>query len=415
MLRTMRKLLLPLFIIVVAVCVAYALIASKPQPASVETTEKAWLVQVMPVELGTHAPSLTLYGRVDSLWSTQLTAAVEADVLAVAHIPGDRVRKGQVLVRLDPQDAQLRLDQAQADLAGTQAQERAETIRHTANQTSLPRDQRLLRLAQSEARRLNKLVAKKVTTQSALDNARQQVQLRAIALTQREQTIAEHTTRLAEIQARLTRAEAAVAQATLAVQRCQVTAPFNGVISQQQVAPGQRVRVGQTLLALYDTDAMVIRTQIPNRYLASIRQAMANEIALPVQGTLDGQTITAQIRNVGGEVAVGTGGIEALFSVQGAQSGLLQGRFVSLTLSLPALSGIVAVPHEALYGSNQVYHLDETNRLRSVSVERMGETRLDVHRSHVLVRSPQLQPGMKLVITQLPQAIDGLLVRQVDS
>ena len=414
MLGTVRKLLLPLLILIIAGLVAYGLIASKPQTASVEATEKAWLVQVMPVELGAHAPSLTLYGRVDSLWSTQLTAAVEADVLAVEHVPGDQVQKGALLVRLDPQDAQLRLDQAQADVAGAQAQMSAEMIRHKANQSALPREQRLLNLARNEEQRLKQLVAKQVTTQSALDTARQQVQIRAIALTNRQQLIAEHTTRLAEIRARIARAEAAVEQATLAVQRCQVIAPFNGVISQQQVAPGQRVRAGQGMLSVYDTDAMIIRAQIPNRYLAAIQQAMADGLVLPVRGELEGQEIKAQIKYLGGEVEAGSGGVEAVLQIPAKQPGLLQGRFIELTVSLPVVTDVVAVPHEALYGTNRLYHMDEENRLRSVSVERLGEVRLGAQQTQVLVRSAQLQPGVQLVVTQLPQAIEGLLVRAVE-
>ena len=412
--KSIRKMILPFVIMAVAVFIAYGLIASKPQTVSVETTEKAWLVQVMPVELGTYAPSVTLYGRVDSLWTTRLTASVEANVLTVEQVAGDKVRKGQVLVRLDPQEAQLRLDQANADLAGIQAQERAETFRHTANRTALPREKRLLSLARNEEKRLKKLVAKQITTQSAVDNARQLVQQRAITLTGREQQISEHIPRLAEIRARIARAEAVVAQATLALQRCQIIAPFNGVISQQTAAPGQRVRSGEVLLVLYDTDAMVVRAQIPNRYLAGIRQAMADGAELPVRGTINGQLITARIRNLGGEVVAGSGGVEAVLSVQNAQPGLLQGRFVALTLSLPVVTDVVAVPHEALYGTSRLYRMDEANRLRSVTVERVGEMRVDAQQTRVLVRSSQLRPGMNLVVTQLPQAIEGLLVRQAE-
>lgn len=414
MLETVRKILLPLLILIVAVLITYGLIVSKPQTAPVAVAEKAWLVQVMPVELGTYAPSVTLYGRVDSLWSTQLTAAVEADVLTVEQVSGAKVQKGQVLVRLDAREAQLRLDQAQADLVGVQAQLRAESIRHKANQTSLPREQRLLNLARNEEKRLKKLVAKKVTTQSALDTARQQVQVRAIALTHRQQLIAEHDTRLAEIRTRIARANAAVEQASLVVERCQIVAPFNGVISQQQVAPGQRVRPGQVILSLYDTDAMVIRAQIPNSYLAVIRQAMADGVELPVQGELAGQVIKAQIGHLGGEIEAGAGGVEAVLPVTTEQPGLLQGRFVELTLSLPMLTDVMAVPHEALYGINRLYQLDDQSRLRSVIVERLGEVRLDAQQTRVLVRSAQLQPGMQLVVTQLPQAIEGLLVRQAE-
>lgn len=410
--RKVWAILLPVLILGIAFLIATRLIATKPQTAPVIAAEKAWPVQVMLVEPGNFAPSLQLYGRVDALWSTRLTAAVEADVLAVEQITGDAVQAGQLLVRLDEQEATLRLQQAEADLAEAKARVAAETIRHTANQKALPREKRLLRLARNEVNRLQNLVAKQVTTQSALDTARQMEQQRAIALTSREQQIAEHKTRRAEVRARLDRAKAAVAQAALLVQRCRIVAPFNGVLTEQWVSPGQRVRSGEPLVQLYATDTLVIRAQIPNRYLATLRQAMAAGVTVSAWGRVDGQPVTAQLRNLGGVVASGRGGVEALFDLQDYPEGMPQGRFMPLTLSLPALEEVVAVPHTALYGTDRLYRLDAQNRLRAVSIAQVGERRLDQQPAQVLVRSEQLQAGMRIMVTQLPQAREGLLVRQ---
>ena len=401
-------------IVAIAVLLAWWLINSKPQLPPVATQETAWLVRVMSVEPGDYAPGLALYGHVDSLWTTPLSAAVTADVIAVQQIAGDTVQHGQVLVQLDDQEAQLRLAQAVAQLAEARAQVQAEHIRYQANQTALPREQRLLNLARREEQRLRNLVAKKVTTQSALDHARQLVQQRAIALTTREQQIAEHTTRLTAAQARVDRAEAAQQQAELAVQHCQITAPFNGIISQVSVAPGQRVRPGEVVMQLYDTDAWIVRAPVPERYTGYLRQVLAIGDTLVATGRLAGQQIQARLHRLGGEVAVGTGSLEAVFTIQGKPSGLAQGQFITLHLDLPVRHNVVAVPPTALYGSHQLYHLDEANRLQPLIVERLGEWRRPGEATRILVRSPRLQPGMQLLVTQLPQAVAGLLVRPVD-
>jgi len=49
--------------------------------------------------------------------------------------------------------------------------------------------------------------------------------------------------------------------------------------------------------------------------------------------------------------------------------------------------------------------------MRTLQVERVGEQRGLDGSTRVLVRSPELQPGDKIVITQLPNAMDGLRVR----
>jgi hypothetical protein len=64
-----------------------------------------------------------------------------------------------------------------------------------------------------------------------------------------------------------------------------------------------------------------------------------------------------------------------------------------------------------VYGERTVYRIDEQHRMRPIAVERVGETRLADGTTEVLVRSDALQPGTEIVTTQLPNAIDGLLIR----
>ena len=61
--------------------------------------ERAWLVSTVQAGPARYAPTVTLYGRIESLWSSELTAAVSADVQEVAVVEGDRVARGDVLVR----------------------------------------------------------------------------------------------------------------------------------------------------------------------------------------------------------------------------------------------------------------------------------------------------------------------------
>ena len=44
-------------------------------------------------------------------------------------------------------------------------------------------------------------------------------------------------------------------------------APFNGRIVEVMVSPGRRTRVGDPLVDLFDTDALVLRAQLPARHL----------------------------------------------------------------------------------------------------------------------------------------------------
>ncbi len=56
--------------------------------------------------------------------------------------------------------------------------------------------------------------------------------------------------------------------------------------------------------------------------------------------------------------------------------------------------------------------MDEENRLRPVTVERVGELRRE-GKDLLLIRSSALRNGQRLLLTQLPNAVEGLLVKVV--
>ena len=401
---------LPILILGAAGAVAAALVATKPKPKPVSVTERAWRVSTVAVQRAAHQPSITLYGRVESLWSSQLTAGVTADVVEVAVIEGDQVEANGLLVRLDDRDAQLQLAQREAELKQAEAQIAAEIRRHAANVESLPRERQLLALTRSEVNRLRDLVAKQVGAQSQLDEARQAAERQAIAVAAREQAVDEHEARLAEVEAARARVEALRDQALLELERCIVLAPFNGRIAQVLISPGTRVRTGDALIDMYDTDALMFRAQIPSRHLPAVRAAIAVERVPRVSGEIDGVPVEARLRSLAGEAASGTGGVDGLFQVVVGQESISQGRFVRLTLLLPEEGDLIALPHEAIYGTDRIYTVDEQNRMRSIQVERVGELRKANGETQVLIRAASLVDGKPVIATQLPNALDGLLV-----
>jgi len=409
-----RRWWLPLLILLLAASAAAALIATKSRPAPVQVEERAWLVSAQSVHPSRYAPTLTLYGRLESLWSSELTAGIAADVQEVGVVEGDQVAKDQILVRLDDRDARLQLAQREAELRQAEARISAEMRRHEADLEALPREQRLLSLTRDEVARLQDLVTKKVGAQSQLDTARLAAERQAIALSERQRAVDEHAARLAELEAAEVRAAALRAQAQLELERCAVRAPFNGRIAKVLVSPGRRVRVGDPLVDLFDIDEMVVRAQLPNRHLAEIRNAIAAGEPLIVSGEIDGVRLRGSLRSLAGETTSGSGGVDGLFTVTEGGRQISQGRFVRLELALPERDGLLALPHEAIYGTDRIYLLDAQSRMRSQRVERVGELLLDSGETHVLVRAPDLAAGATVITTQLPNALDGLLVRVVD-
>jgi multidrug resistance efflux pump len=411
-----RRRLLPLVVLGLAGAVAAGLVATRPEEPVVEIAERLWLVDVETVRQGRHSPTLSLFGRIESRWSGRLTAGLSADVAETLVVEGEGVAAGQVLVRLDDRDARLQLAQREAELAQADARIAAEMRRHQADREALPREAELLALVRSEVERLRGLVRNKVGAQSQLDTARQAVERQAIALAVRQQAVDEHAPRLAELEAARARAAALRDQAALELDRCTVRAPYDGRIADVLVAPGQRVRNGDPLLELYSTGNLFIRAQLPGRHLPAVRQALADGERLLASADLDGQRIEARLRGLAADAGDATGGVDGLFDlVDGSGQTLDQGRFVRLEMVLPAIDGLVVLPFEAIYGSDRVYRVDEENRMRGLRVERVGEITGSDGETRLLVSSPAFAQAVRIVTTQLPNAVDGLLVRTRDA
>ena len=410
----LKKILLPLLLIGAGVGVAAALVVTKPEAKSVEVEEKAWLVGATEVKRITASPSLELFGRVESLQESTLTAPMEADVLEVPIIEGDAMVAGTLLVALDDRDATLLLAQREADLAEINARMDSERNRKASDEAALPHEEKLLRLARTSVKRANDLQKKKLGSQSTLDDARKEVERQALSVTARKQSLRDHAARMAELKARQMRAIALRDQAKLEIERTQVRAPYNGFVLHVPVSVGQRVRKGDVLVEVYSSDDLVLRAQIPDRYVAPAQQAMGRGDALVVEGRLDGQPIRAELLRMSAEVGRGSGGVEGLFKISASNEdqliSLQKGRFLKLDLALPAQDKLIALPNEALYGVDRIY-LMQDERMKGLTVERVGESLGEDGEALILIRSDQLQDGDRIITTQLPNAVEGLLVR----
>lgn len=405
----LMKILLPMLILGVAGAGMWLLIATKPEAKPVETTEKAWLVSVREVKIQSLSPQLTLYGRVESPRDTVLKAAVSADVLAVPGREGDAAPTETLLIQLDDREAALAVAQREAELSEIEADIQSERNQHQGNIATLVHEKELLALTRRSSERLQRLKSNKATSQSQLDDALQATERQAIAVKQKQLALTDHGARLARLKARMTRAKANLDQAALDLERTMVKAPYSARISEILVSPGDRVRPGDSLVSLYDPNALEVRAQIPNRYEAIVRRGLGSSDRLLASADRNTGTLQMELDRLSSRERDNSGGFDALFKVTEGRDTLRIGSFISMNLQLPAENGVIAVPWEALYGLDRAYKLED-GRMRTVRVERIGDWSGPDGKAYSLVRSRELKAGDQLIISQLPNAIDGLRV-----
>lgn len=406
----MKKIFFALLILALTGGAAFLLIKTRPPSEPVVVEEKSWTVQVMTAQPQRLHPQLRLYARIESPYSASLSAAVNAEVLEMPVREGDIVKQGEVLLRLDQRELKLAVQQREAEVRDAQAAIASEKKRHANNLSALPREKKLLELTRNAAKRAQRLQKQRVASESSVEDALQAVERQALTLSNRTLQIDNHPATLQQLEARLKRAKVQFELAQIELERGIISAPFNGIIAKLQTAPGERVRVGTPLLSLYDMQALEARTQIPDRYLDIVFTALQQDKPLYATARSKGRLIKLELNRLAGQVQNNSGGTEALFRVIDGATALRLGTFLDIRLQLPAEEAVVAVPYEAIYGNHTLYLLQE-GRMQKQRVERLGEYETAEGDVFSLVRSEALQNGEKIILTHLPNAMQGLKVR----
>jgi len=195
------------------------------------------MVTLADVTRGDAATRIWVSGTVASRQQAALSAEVSGRVAWIADF-GSRVNKGDELLRLDSSALRLSLEQARAELGKWQSN---------------------LRFARAESRRVERLHQQKSASQSQYDKARYDLEQADIAV------------RLAEV---------AVRQIEEQIGRSHIYAPFDGVVNNHFIQPGEHVDAGEQALELVNPDQPDIRLQAP---IAWVGQLTANS-RLRVEG-----------------------------------------------------------------------------------------------------------------------------------
>ncbi|WP_139407908.1 efflux RND transporter periplasmic adaptor subunit [Aeromonas veronii] len=178
------------------------------------------MVTLADVTQGDAAANIWVSGTVASRQQAALSAEVSGRVEWIAEF-GSRVKKGDELLRLDSTALRLSLEQASAEQAKWQSN---------------------LRFARAESQRITRLHQQKSASQSQYDKASYDVEQAALA------------ERLAAIQ---------VNQIEEQLRRSHIYAPFDGVVNNHFIQPGEHVDAGEQALELVNPDQPDIRLQAP--------------------------------------------------------------------------------------------------------------------------------------------------------
>jgi len=403
------KFVLPGIIVVMVFLILGIIQLLTPKSEPKAKQERAWLVEAVTVQYGDYQPDVTTFGRVESPQKTDIHGAVSADVMKVPVREGDSVKKGQLLIELDNRQTKFELERRESQIKALKSEISEENSRYEFDQKALEDEKRLLKLASSEVERQKSLYAKKHASQRSFDQSSENYHQRLLDIKKRNNDLNNHKHRLSNLEAKLAEATALAGSTKVDLEHTVITAPFSGKITKLNVAVGDRIRPGDSIIELFNTNDIEVRAPIPTKYIATVKKAFNDGKVLTATSVIDEEKIDLQLKRLGTEVETGQTGIDGLFQTTKGQQHLAIGRQLVLTLNLPKKNHVIELPIQAIHGLKKVYKIVD-DRLVGVDIIREGFTTSKDGKQRMLISSKQLKDGDKVLITPLPNAITGLKV-----
>ena len=290
--------------------------------STVPTSETQARVTVVPLREGTLPLTLRALGRIGATRQTPATVAARAAgiVEKIAVRDGEAVTSGTVLLHLDPREAQAELQKAQSDLALAQQElsytqasgltQQQEELDLAARQARVKAEQ-----AQRESERMAALLAKKLVSEKAATEARQEAETsRSEAdAAERKAALYKKTGRgldVERLRAKVVEAQAALRLAEIESDAMTVRSPLAGRVTRVHATLGQSVEKGAALVELEARGGVGVSFALAPAQARRIRPAM--EFALRDEATT--QSFSGKIIAVGAGVDPESG----LVRVEGA-------------------------------------------------------------------------------------------------
>jgi multidrug efflux pump subunit AcrA (membrane-fusion protein) len=377
-----------------------ALGCSKSETAQARSRDAApKAVTISPVHKDSVRRSVDVVGTLAAVDQVTISSEADGRVREVLADLGDRVKAGQVLIRLDNEKQQYTLEQQQAAFARALAQYGATDVSHLPEIEQTPDVQRAtadLNQATQNFERANELFKRTLVPQQALDDARSALQAKK----------AQHES--ARQNARNLRASIQASQATMKLADRQlrdtdIRAAFDGYVEKRLVNLGELVKAQMPVMAIVRLDPLKVVAEIPEKMAPWI--ADGRPVELHVDAYRD-RAFVGKVTRISPAVNTATRAFPFEAVVPNVDAVLKPGTFARVHVESGKVDDVLTLPYAALqyrYGVNRVFVVSgDRLAMRELQVgERLGD-RIEIVSG--------VKEGERVAVTDVDTLSDGALV-----
>ncbi|HEX3012480.1 MAG TPA: efflux RND transporter periplasmic adaptor subunit [Syntrophomonadaceae bacterium] len=205
-------------------------------------------------------------GKIEAVEKADIGSEISARVASVNVDVGSSVTKGEPLIQLDAKDLEAQADQAQAAVSAARAN--LNKTRSGARPEEIIEAQVAYDNAEKNYERCQTVFKQGAISRQQLEDAelayvRAREQLNILQKASPDE--------LKAVQSQLDQAQAQLEGANAQLNNATITAPINGFISSKSINPGELAAVGQPLLTIVNSDAVMVNAYLPPSLISKVK------------------------------------------------------------------------------------------------------------------------------------------------
>jgi HlyD family secretion protein len=276
-----------------------------------------------------------------------LAPKVAGRVVSISVKEGERVKAGDLLIRLDLGDTALAVERDRHGVESAQARLQDLTVGSrqqevAAAEAEVTDKRAAVELAQRELQRQEFLLSKQVGAERDYDRAKTELDRAqaSVRISEEQLTLTREGFRrwqTAQARSEVDRAQSQLRQSEVVARESEIRAPADGIVMHRMVEPGQLLAAGQTGMTIALTSRLYVRTFVPETKLGLVRHG------LPASVTVDafpGESFEARVTEIAPDAEYTPKAVETkserINLVYGAKVDLAEGWAARLVPGQPA-------------------------------------------------------------------------------
>jgi multidrug efflux pump subunit AcrA (membrane-fusion protein) len=283
----------------------------------------------------------TLLPQEEVTLSSEMPATIERILVDL----GDRVKKGQVLVKLDEREARLEVERQAATLqAAREALARARQMLDW-NRANVERAQAVMADARVNLKRFQDLFGEGAISASQRDSAQMQYDVAAASVRANEAQQESDRAAAKNAEANVEQAMAALELARKRLKDTEVVAPFDGFVRKRLVNAGEGYKEKTPLVSLVTAQTLKLHGEVPERFAPQISAGRTVQVEVEAH---PGRTFPGAITRVSPVVDAESRTFTVEASVPNPGGALKPGFFAKASILTGTERNVAFAPEEAV-------------------------------------------------------------------